>query len=139
MNGRFNWQLWTGLALSIVAFASYFAFFARFPVTRDTPFPSLLLFAVAIALLVIGLRRATTRRPLAWLVTIVGLAVSVSFCFVIFVGTKILPASTNAPSVGTKAPDFVLLDTARKPVTLSQLLVAPGNKAVVLIFYRGYW
>ena len=37
------------------------------------------------------------------------------------------------------APDFVLLDISRKPVALAQLLAAPSNKGVVLIFYRGYW
>ncbi len=139
MSRRFNWPLWTGFVLSVAAFASYFAFFIRFPATRDVPVPSLLLFAGAIALLVIGLRRATTRRVLAWIVTVVGVAIGVFFCVALFVGTKLLPASKHAPAVGTKAPEFVLLDTNRKPVALSQLIATPGNKAVILIFYRGYW
>jgi hypothetical protein len=139
MNRRFNWQLWSGFALSVVAFATYFAFFIRFPVTRDLPFPSLILFAIAIVLLIIGLRRAQRRRPLAWIVTVLGIAVAAFFCLAVFIATKQLPGSENAPAVGAKAPDFVLLDISRKPVALAQLLAAPSNKGVVLIFYRGYW
>ena len=139
MKSRFNWQLWSGFALSVVAFATYFAFFLRFPVTRDFPLPSLILFAIAIVLLVIGLRRAERRRPLAWIVTILGIAIAAFFCLAVFVATKQLPESKNAPAVGAKAPDFVLLDINRKPVALAQLLAAPSNKGVVLIFYRGYW
>jgi len=139
MNRRFNWQLWSGLALSVVAFASYFAFFIRFPVTRDFPFPSLILFAIAIALLVIGLRRAERRRALAWIVTVLGIGVAAFFVFAVFIGSRQLPASETAIAVGAKAPDFSLLDIHRKPVALAQLLASPSNKGVVLIFYRGYW
>ena len=139
MNRRFNWQLWSGFALSVVAFASYFAFFIRFPATRDFPFPSLILFAIAIVLLIIGLRSAQRRRPLAWIVTVLGIGVAAFFCFAVFIGSKQIPVSETAPAVGAKAPDFVLLDINRKPVALAQLLAAPSNKGVVLIFYRGYW
>jgi len=139
MNRRFNWQLWSGFALSLVAFVTYFAFFVRFPVTRDFPWASLILFAIAVVLLIAGLRRAQRLRPLAWIVTIFGIGIAAFFCLAVFVATKQLPAAENAPKVGTKAPDFALLDTNRKPVALSQLLAAPSNKGVVLIFYRGYW
>ncbi|MEA2327567.1 MAG: hypothetical protein QOE68_2526 [Thermoanaerobaculia bacterium] len=139
MNRRFNWQLWSGLALSVVAFATYFAFFIRFPVTRDVPFPSLILFAIAIVLLIVGLRRAQRRRALAWIVTILGVGVAAFFVFAVFIGSRQLPVSETALAVGAKAPNFVLLDINRKPVALAQLLAAPSNKGVVLIFYRGYW
>ncbi|MEA2326516.1 MAG: hypothetical protein QOE68_1475 [Thermoanaerobaculia bacterium] len=139
MNRRFNWQLWSGFALSIVAFASYFAFFIRFPATRDDPLPTLILFAIAIVLLIVGLRSAHRRRPLAWIVTILGIAVAAFFCFAVFIGSRQIPVSETAVAVGAKAPDFVLLDIYRKPVALAQLLAAPSNKGVVLIFYRGYW
>jgi hypothetical protein len=139
MSRRVNWPLWSGLLLSIAAFLSYFALFVRFPITRDVPWASLILFAIAIVLLVLGLRRAVGRRVVAWVVTVVGVGIAAFFCFAVFVATRMLPASTGAPAVGAKAPDFVLLDTTRKPVALAQLLAAPGNKGVVLIFYRGYW
>jgi hypothetical protein len=139
MNRRFNWQLWFGFALSVVAFASYFALFILFPATRDFPIPSLILFAIAIVLLIIGLRRAQRRRPLAWIMTILGIGIAAFFCFAVFIGSRQLPVSATALAVGAKAPDFVLLDIHRKPVALAQLLAAPSNKGVVLIFYRGYW
>jgi hypothetical protein len=139
MNRRINWPLWIGFLLSIAAFATYFLFFINFPTTRDVPWPSLLLFVIAIVLLVIGLRRATARRPLAWIVTILGIGVAAFFCFAVLIAGKQLPASETAVGIGTKAPDFVLLDTDRQPVALAQLLAAPANKGVILIFYRGYW
>jgi hypothetical protein len=62
---------------------------------------------------------------------------------------RALPASAGAPRVGQKAPEFTLADTQGNKVSLSQLLAgdpaaashtggAP-TKAVLLIFYRGYW
>jgi drug/metabolite transporter (DMT)-like permease len=139
MNRRFNWPLWSGFALSAVAFATYFAFFIRFPLTRDFPVPTLLLFAIAIVLLIVGLRRAQRRRPLAWIVTVLGIAVAAFFVFAVFIGSRQIPVSETAIAVGARAPDFVLLDINRKPVALAQLLAAPSNKGVVLVFYRGYW
>ena len=136
---RINWPLWSGFLLSVAAFATYFLVFVNFPSTRDVPWPSLLLFAIAIVLLIIGLRRATARRPLAWIVTILVIGVASFFCFAVLIAGRQLPASETAIGVGAKAPDFVLLDTNRKPVALAQLLAAPSNKGVVLIFYRGYW
>ena len=126
-------------ALVVAAFFSYFDFFVRFPVTRDVPWISVILFAIAIALLIIGLRRAAGRRIIAWIVTVLGVLIVAFFCFAVFIGAKMLPSSSKAPGIGTKAPDFVLLDTNRHPVALAQLLAAPGNRGVILIFYRGYW
>jgi uncharacterized membrane protein len=139
MNRRFNWPLWSGFALSLVAFVTYFALFVQFPITRDFPWATLILFAIAIVLLIIGLRRAQHRRPLAWIVTILGIGIAAFFCLAVFIATKQLPASENALAVGAKAPDFALLDINRKPVALAQLLAAPANKGIALIFYRGYW
>jgi hypothetical protein len=80
-----------------------------------------------------------------------------------------LPSAAAAPQVGQKAPDFTLADTSGNKVSLGQLLgkehislvgpprevlekmgmanqlppVAAGSatptKAVLLVFYRGYW
>lgn len=46
-----------------------------------------------------------------------------------------LPAQTEAPAVGAKAPDFTLATPEGKPVQLSGLL---ANGRVVLIVLRGY-
>jgi peroxiredoxin len=75
-----------------------------------------------------------------------------------------LPEATGAPQVGQKVPDFTLADTSGNKVSLGQLLgkaevsalphsatagsIASGAnpnaaatppKAVLLVFYRGYW
>ena len=85
------------------------------------------------------------------------------------VHSRALPVATNAPQVGQKAPDFTLADANGNKVSLDQLLgkehrtlVAPPRevmekmgmanqlppvsavpvtptKAVLLVFYRGYW
>jgi hypothetical protein len=85
------------------------------------------------------------------------------------VTSRALPVATNAPQVGQKVPEFTLADTSGNKVSLGQLLgkeqvgltapprevlesrgmakgippVAAGAatppKAVLLVFYRGYW
>ena len=135
-NRRWNWPLWTGFALSLIAFISYFAFFGNFEITRDIPWANVLLFLVAMALLVAGFRRAE-RKILPAIVTVLGAAVFVGFGLIIAFGTK-LPASPDAPLVGQKAPEFTLLDARRRPVSLSGL-IASAPRGVVLVFYRGHW
>jgi hypothetical protein len=152
MKRRWNWPLWTGFLLSIVAFFSYFAFFVKFPVTRDFPSANLLLFAVAAVLLAVGLRRAFTQPSLyrgkifGPILATLTVAIFAFFYYGTFVASKQLPISRGAPQVGQKAPDFTLPDTNGKPVSLSELLSAPlpgssaaSPKGVLLVFYRGYW
>ncbi len=149
---RFNGFAWSGFLLSVAAFLGYFAFFVRFPLTRDFPWPSYILCAIAAVLLVIGLRRgfaadSTRRRKIgATLLFVLGIAIIGFFALFNLVGAKRLPASSRAPRVGDKAPEFTLLDTEGKSVTLAQILAEPlpGSparpaKGVMLIFYRGYW
>jgi hypothetical protein len=58
MKGRANLLVLGGFLLALLAFFSYFLFFARFPATRDVPWANLLLFAAAGCLVTLGLRRA---------------------------------------------------------------------------------
>ena len=146
---KFNWQIWVGFVLSIVAFLSYTFVFVNFPVTRDFPWANLLLFAIAIVLLFYGIRRsfAAGRSLLSKIVgstlAVLGVLVFGVFIFAIFVLARQLPASTGAPKVGQKAPEFNLVDVSGKQVSLAELLSTPVNgkpaKGVLLIFYRGYW
>src|SRR5205807_9060489 len=55
---RLNWQIWAGFVLSLVAGLSYPFVFARWAITREFPWVNLILFAIAFALLFLGLRRA---------------------------------------------------------------------------------
>jgi hypothetical protein len=148
---RWNWHLWAGFLLCLVAFASYFFVFDRFPVTRDVPWANFLLFGVGIALLFVGLKRAfgqpqQYRGKIAGsILSTVSVAIVGFFCFVVFYQTRQLPTATQAPRVGQKAPEFVLPDTNNQPVSLSSLLSTPlassqaPPKGVLLVFYRGYW
>jgi hypothetical protein len=146
---RQNWFVWAGFLLNLIAFFSFFLFFVRFPVTRDFPWANLLLFLIAEALLAIGLFRAFARAQ-TYKGKITGPVLSglsalvlAGFVFVVFILARQLPAVTNAPHVGTKAPEFTLLDTNNQQVSLTELLTSPQNgaapKSVLLVFYRGYW
>ena len=148
---NWNWRIWIGFLLTLVAVGSYVAIFAYFPVTRDVPWVSYLLFLVALGLLVIGLRRAFG-QPAAYrgkiagpILAMLSLVVMASFTYGILYGSKHLPPSNEAPKVGDKAPEFSLPDTHGKTTTLAELLSSPfgstgkAPKAVLLVFYRGYW
>jgi hypothetical protein len=146
---RFNWPIWAGFLLSVVAFLSYPFVFVRWPVTRDFPWASLLLFAIAAVLLLLGVRRAFApdRRRISRIVSSILATLSVAilgfFIFATFIMARWMPAAHGAPHVGQKAPDFTLAETTGKSVSLAELLITPINgrppKGVLLIFYRGYW
>ena len=142
MKRKWNWPVWIGFVFAVAGLFS-FEFFARFPITRDFPWANFLLFGIGLALLVVGLFRAFG-RPQVYRGKIFGsifAAIAVlgvaSFSYVIFYVLHQVPASVGAPRVGQKAPDFILLDQNGKPVGLGDLL--SGSRAVVLIFYRGFW
>jgi hypothetical protein len=150
---RWNWTIWAGFVLSVIAFLSYPFFFVRYAATRDFPWANLALFVVAGVLTAIGIRRAFAsgrphpRRSKVAGVVLGGLSVLVLslFVFSIFIMARWLPASAGAPRVGQKAPDFTLTDTTGRAVSLGDLLttadVVDGRipRGVLLIFYRGYW
>ncbi|HKO45525.1 MAG TPA: hypothetical protein VJU84_19780 [Pyrinomonadaceae bacterium] len=150
---RFNWQIWAGFLLSFLASLAYPFFFVNFPITRDFPWATLILYAFAVALLLIGLKRAfagNTKRPLLSKIVasaVAGLSVIFIglFLFSTLIMARWLPPSTGAPQVGQRAPDFTLSDASGKQVSLSDLLSQPiagqsqQPKGVLLIFYRGYW
>lgn len=131
-----------GFLVCAIAFVSYFLFFARFPATRDVPWASWLLFALGLALVGAGVRRAFRQpeqyrgRVLGSILGVLSLAVLGLFLFYTLSLSRQLPAAANAPKVGEKAPDFTLADAQGRPVRLYDLL---GQNWVVLIFYRGYW
>jgi hypothetical protein len=151
MQRRFNWPLWAGFLLTLLAAFSYFAFFVRFPVTRDFPWANLLLFLLAAILLVVGIRRGFARdraRPklsktVAAIVTTLSAVVFALFIFAIFIAARWLPASTGAPHVGQKVPEFTLSGANGRQVSLNQLLSDPidgkAPRGVLLVFYRGWW
>ncbi|HEV7681632.1 MAG TPA: hypothetical protein VGO68_05885 [Pyrinomonadaceae bacterium] len=154
---KFNWQLWAGFLLSVFGFFSYPLLFVKFAVTRDFPWFNLLLLAVAIGLLLFGIRRAFASdrshpirsKIVGGVVTAFSLLMVGSFIFTVFIWARIMPASQGAPQVGQQAPAFALTDTNGRQVSLAELLSVPVDgragssaappKGVLLIFYRGYW
>ena len=156
---RFNWPIWAGFLLTLISGFSFLFFFINFPITRDFPWVNLLLFVIALALIAVGLRRAFAvpqpaeprakrailSKILASVLGTLSILMIGLFVFSVFVVSKWLPPSTGAPQVGQKAPEFTLSDMSGRQVSLSELVAAPipgqtnGKKAVILIFYRGYW
>ncbi len=143
---RRNWHLWVGFLLSIL-----FLVFARYPVTRDTPWANYLILAAGIGFMISGLRRAYGRsqqyrgKIVGPILALLSLFAVGSFCFLIFYATKQMPKAAGAPHVGQKAPEFTLTDTNNKEVSLASLMTMPlansstPPKGVFLVFYRGYW
>ena len=146
---RFNWPIWTGLVLSLIALLSYPFVFVNWPITRDFPWANLLLFGIAAVLLFVGVRRAFSpdRKRISKIAASVLATFSVLvlafFVFSFFIASRWLPPSSGAPRLGQKAPDFTLADTNNRQVSLSSLLSEPINgkaaRGVLMIFYRGYW
>lgn len=148
---RFNWPLWAGFLLTLIATFTFFAVFVYFPLTRDFPWANLLLFLVAAVFLGAGIRRGFAReRPhptrskiITSIVGALSVAIFAFFIFAVFIAARWLPPSTGAPQVGQKVPEFTLPDSTGKQVSLNELLTTPidgkAPKGVLLIFYRGYW
>src|SRR5438105_13290420 len=111
---RFNWPLWSGFALTLIAFVSYFFIFARFPITRDVPWASYILFAAAIILLIGGVRRAD-RKVLPVVITFAGIAVFAFFIFAVTIASRQIPSAHGAPGVGHKGPELAAGDREHHP------------------------
>lgn len=149
-----NTAPWWGLLFAVATIACNLAFFARPPLQGTLPWLSLLFGIVALIFLTIGLKRAFGQshvyrgKALAVVLTIVAL-LPVGISAFAFVSARKLPNSTAAPQVGQQVPDFTLPDSSGKAVSLDQLLATSASslpafqnrapKAVLLIFYRGYW
>ena len=163
MKRSWNANIWVGFVLALAGAISYPLFFARFPVTRDVPWASLAILALALILLGVGITRAF-RRPDAYrgrifgsILGVVAVALAGFFCYGVFYGTREAATSLGTPQVGQVAPDFTLPDSKNIPVNLSGTLHSPfapagpfavmggppigaeQTAATVLIFYRGYW
>lgn len=143
MRRKRNWLVWAGFAVALLAAFSYAPLFVRYEATRDFPWVNLFLFTAAGALLGTGLYRAFA-RPFEYrgriggpILGVLSLLMLGLFCYGIFFAARDLPAAKSAAGVGRQAPDFQLTGLDGKPVTLARL--RQTNRAVLLIFYRGYW
>jgi hypothetical protein len=143
MKGRWNWLVWAGFAIALLATFSYIPFFLRFPITRDFPWANLVLFVIAGCLLALGIRRAFTQperyrgKVSGSILAVLSVTLFALFTSGVFYAARTLPDRSTALRAGQQAPDFSLMGADGKVVTLAQLRQA--NRAVLLIFYRGYW
>jgi hypothetical protein len=141
MKRKWNWPLWIGFVVAVGGLFSY-EFFAAFPITRDFPWASLLLFGVGATLLLVGLFRAFGRpqvyrgKVFGSIFTVIAFLLFAFFGYEIFYVLRQVPISAQAPRVGQKAPEFTLPDQTGRSVALGDLLSPNG---AVLIFYRGHW
>jgi hypothetical protein len=165
---RRNWAPWFALLLALVAMLSNAGFFMGLPGQRAIPWLSIALAIAALFCAVVGIMRAF-RQPQVYggkvSSSILGV-LSLLLCGLVAIASvtsRALPSSAAAPQVGQKAPDFTLADTNGNRVSLSELLgktdtttsastnnssgqttpvglsTATPPKAVLLVFYRGYW
>ncbi|MBZ5504657.1 MAG: hypothetical protein LAO78_04130 [Acidobacteriia bacterium] len=161
-----NWAPWAGLLLALAALFSNAGFFLGLPGDKLIPMASLVLAIAALVCAVVGVMRAF-RQPQVYggkisspILGVLSLLIC-ALAGVASIHSRDLPAAGAAPQVGQKVPAFALADTNGAPVSLAQLLGkgdgaalamgpnaagSPANvsasaapKAVLLIFYRGYW
>lgn len=143
MRRTWNGLVWGGFALVLAAAVTYIPIFVRFAFTRDVPWANLLLFVAGFVVLAAGLKRAYGEperyggRVSGAVLAVLSLALFGLFCWGMFVFSRHVPASTGAPQAGQPAPEFTLADANGKPVSLAAL--RQSHRAVLLIFYRGYW
>ena len=149
---KWNWRIWSGFLVAVAVVPGYLLFFARFPITRNVPWASWLMFAAAGGLLWAGVSRAFANpevyrgKIIGPILALLSLGAVALFAYATLYASRQLPASAGAPAVGNKAPEFSLADTSGRMVTLSMLLSEPmpgmqvgKPRGVLLVFYRGYW
>jgi hypothetical protein len=120
------------VAVAVAGVAGYVGLFSVAAV-RNHPEGYVAAFALATALALLALRRA--RRWTSWAALAVSGLLLAAGAWFNFVAARV-PDAPTALRVGAPAPDFTLADAAGRPVSLADYR---GRKAVVLVFYRGYW
>lgn len=140
-------MVWIGLLIVLLGVASNFLYWLLLP-QIIIPWITLALTLIGLIVVIAGLLRMWPGSR-AWLKVVgvfVGILSAAVFALSLWghISAREVPRSAGAPQVGQKVPDFTLPDSTGQPVSLSQLLsspvgAAPRPKAVLLVFYRGYW
>lgn len=138
---------WIGLLVTLLGVASNLLYWLPIP-PGIIPWINLALPLIGLVLVIVGLLRLwpgsrAWRKILGCFVGLISAAVLVLSVWG-HLHAREVPPSPGAPRMGQKVPDFTLQDSSGRPVSLSQLLTTPlanstPPKAVLLVFYRGYW
>src|SRR5260370_40472484 len=140
--------IWTGLLITVLGALSNFLYFINPPAQSLLPWINFIVPAIGLLIVLVGLRRVVAQRR-SYGVKILG-GVFALVCLALAGGSTLgffhardIPESSGAPRPGQKAPDFALADSSGQTVLLSRLLSKPAQgdppKAVLLVFYRGFW
>ena len=139
---------WMGLLLTVLGALSNGLPFTDFP-AAPVPWISLLLSVVGFVVVLLGLWRAFGQST-AYKGKLSS-AVAAGFSLLFLTGSiaffwtaRHIPAeSAAAPQGGQRVPDFTLPDSTGHSVSLTQLFSGSATKeppkALLLVFYRGYW
>lgn len=152
---RRNAALWIGLAILLLSVLAglpifYPALYSAGIPPAALPWISLVLPMIGLVFCFVGLKRAfgqpqIFRGKVGGSILTVLSVLFVALSVLGFLFARALPASAHAPQVGQKVPDFTLNNAGGQPTSLGALLSTPMDpsgkapKAVLLIFYRGYW
>jgi len=139
---------WVGLLLTVLGALSNGLPFTGFP-AAPVPWISLLLSLIGFIVVLFGLwqafRQSTVYKGK------LSSALATGFSLLFLAGTIVFfwsarhipPESAAAPQVGQRVPDFTLPDSTGHSVSLTQLFSGSASKeppkALLLVFYRGYW
>ena len=139
---------WMGLLLTVLGALSNGLPFTSFP-AAPVPWISLLLSLTGFVVVLFGLWRVFAQST-AYKGKLSG-TVAAGFSLLFLAGSifsfwsaRHIPAeSAAAPQVGQQVPDFTLPDSTGHSVSLTQLFSGAAGKeppkALLLVFYRGYW
>ncbi len=134
-----NHFLWLGPLIAVAGLLSYFTFFSRWPVFRDTAWLNFLILAAALVISAMGLRRAGLRG--GWRVfagvgsTLVSGGLGALLVAYVFFLSNGLPSSEGVTAEGEAIPVMTLTSYDGTQVNVA----AAGQDSTILVFYRGFW
>ncbi len=106
MRRSWNWTVWAGFGVALLAAFSYIPIFSRFPSTRDFPWVNLLLFLAAGCLLATGVHRAFAQagkyrgRINGTVISLLSFILFGLFCFGVFETTAGASWTSSESTVG---------------------------------------
>ena len=136
---RRNHALWLTPILAIGGFLSYYTFFARYPIFRDTAWLNLSILGVAVGLGVVALRQAWPRGGWRRVAALSGLFVASGLTgLLLYYSYSLsygLPDAELSAKQGERLPEISLASTSGGTLDLAR----GGDERMLLVFYRGFW